>query len=66
MGQLWSGMSIAAAHPKEEYRKFVIINQGRANCKIHRSISSRKGKCGFMLKSDIKSCPTVTDPFFPG
>ena len=32
--------------------------------KIHRSISSLKGKCGFMLKSDIKSCPSATDPFF--
>jgi len=55
-----------AAHPKEEYREFELINQRRANCKIHRSISSLKRKCGFMLKSDTKSCPSATDPFFPG
>jgi len=53
-----------AAHPKEEYREFALINQRRANCIIHRSISSLKRKCGFMLKSDIKSCPSATDPFF--
>ena len=33
---------------------------------IHRSISSLKRKCGFMLKSDIKSSPSAADPFFPG
>jgi len=33
-------------------------------CKIHRSISSLNRKCSFMLKSDIKSCPSATDPFF--
>jgi len=32
--------------------------------KIHRSVCSLKRKCGFMLKSDIKSCPSATDPFF--
>ena len=36
------------------------------NRKIHQSISSLKRKCGFMLKSDIKSWPCMTDPFFPG
>jgi len=44
----------------------ILINQRWANCKIHQSISSLKRKCDFMLKSDIKSCPSVTDPFFPG
>jgi len=43
-----------------------IIHQRRANCKINWSISSCKRKCGFMLKSDIKRCPSATDPFFPG
>jgi len=28
--------------------------------KIHRSISSLKRKCSFMLKSEIKSCPRAT------
>jgi len=28
-----------AAHPKEEYREFALINQRQATCKIHRSIS---------------------------
>jgi len=36
------------------------------NCKIQRSISILQRKCGFMLKSDIKSYPSATDPFFPG
>ena len=64
-----------AARRKEEYREFALINHRQssnlgfwnlANCKIHWSISSLKRKWGFMLKSDIKSCPFATDPFIPG
>jgi len=39
----------------------IILWQHRKICP---SISSPKRKCGFMLKSDIISCPSMTDPFF--
>jgi len=32
--------------------------------KIYRSISSLRRKCSFIPKSDIKRCPSATEPFF--
>jgi len=34
------------------------------HCKIYQSISSLKKKFSVVLKSDIKSSPSATDPFF--
>ena len=42
------------------------VSEHWQNHKIHWSISCLKRKCRFMLKSDIKSCPSAADPFFLG
>ena len=53
-----------------KYCQYTIYWQNSANIilwqhnKIHRLISSLKRKCSFILKNDIKSCPSMTDPFF--